>query len=528
MKKTSADSFFDSLKGRIRLASIALAILNCGIGIGAFFAFSYLLVSPAVAFATTIISIAIVTIVFGIWLSSEILRPVETLTLLARSLERSPSAALPVTTGSIETDELLTVLHRSSRQMQNLITVMDDVAAGRTETAFIPLENADRLSVSFQKLVSKVTDSITAKRELDELTNAVTALSIEAAQARQMHLDLDFRSQNERLKAIAEALKFLASSLMRSTQEAKLSSTRAADLITEARGAINDALERREMRAAGIFSSVSSNAAVKLREAITQLSGCFDSGKFNGLFTANGTVKTHQPDRLAGLKNRVSEVSRKLRKFRDRSAEMPAFARSAHEMARRANLIALNTTIQDSEIVGGAVEIIVDELSLLSERSNTLSGELSSFYESLSAEIADLENILAAANDELGDAMRELTAEATFREDAEELFHQIHAIVRRIDAASFEAVEEAQKLLSAVELLSDFDAEQSLIRGADVTLQKAIGILADMRQQIAATPSSDSINGSFVSERKFLNGHATAHSEEQRDLMPLSEGSDIT
>ncbi|MCV4683992.1 hypothetical protein OFB94_30370, partial [Escherichia coli] len=64
--------------------------------------------------------------------------------------------------------------------------------------------------------MSKVTDSITAKKELDDLLAAISALSIEAAQARQMHLDLEFRTTNERIKGIGDVLKFLAVSLQQS------------------------------------------------------------------------------------------------------------------------------------------------------------------------------------------------------------------------------------------------------------------------------------------------------------------------
>ncbi|MER3430029.1 MAG: hypothetical protein C4324_03105 [Blastocatellia bacterium] len=510
-KKTPADSFFNSLKGRIRLASIALAILNCAIGLGSYLAFSSMLISPATAIASSIFAMAILTIAFGLWLSTEIIRPVETLTLLARSLERSPSAALPSTTGSAETDELLNVLQRSSRQMQNLINLMDDVAAGRTETAFIPLENADRLSVSFQKLVSKVTDSITAKHELDELTNAVAALSIEAAEARQMHLDLNFRATNAKLAVIAEALEFLASSLMRAIQEAKLSGSRVSDSISEARGLINEALARREMRAAGIGSALGSSAAIKLRASVAQLSEIFDSENQNEVFVTSDSTNLLLSNRLASLKNRVQEVSRKIRKFRDRSADLPVFARSASEMARRANLIALNTTIQDSEIAASAVEIIVDELSLLSDRSSKLSAELSSLYESLSAEIADLENVLTAANDALADTIRKVAVESTYREDTLKSFQQIQGIFRRIDAASVEAVDEVNKLLSAVEILSDFDLEQSLIERADTNLQTATGILSEMRQQIASSPLSASVNGSVDYQKQKLERGQTSN-----------------
>jgi hypothetical protein len=142
---------------------IALAVVNGISGLGVYLALSFLSADPTVTVLATFFLLALVTLLFGWWLASDLLKPIEEVTLLARSLERSPSASLPRTTGAIETDQLLQTLHRSGQQLRNLISLMDDVAAGKVEVASMPLESSDKLSASFQKLVSKVTDSISAK-----------------------------------------------------------------------------------------------------------------------------------------------------------------------------------------------------------------------------------------------------------------------------------------------------------------------------------------------------------------------------
>ncbi|HLA95721.1 MAG TPA: hypothetical protein VK612_08370, partial [Pyrinomonadaceae bacterium] len=195
MARQSTDSILNSLKGRIWLAVSALAILNCVCGLGAYLAVSFLVTDPFLTIFITFFVLAFTTMVFGWWLSNEVTRPIEAVTLLAKSLERSPSATLPRTTGSTETDELLKTLHRNSQQLQNLISLMDDVAAGKTDVATTPLENADRLSSAFQKLVSRVTDSITAKQELDELRTAVERISTDVAGVRNGNLEITIRSE---------------------------------------------------------------------------------------------------------------------------------------------------------------------------------------------------------------------------------------------------------------------------------------------------------------------------------------------
>src|SRR5687768_10021812 len=215
----TSHSITNSLKGRIWIAAVGLAAVNAVFGLGAYLAVSFLGASPAISIFITVSLLAFVTIVFGWWLSNDIARPIETVTLIARSLERSPSATLPRTTGSIETDEILVTLHRSGKQLQNLISIMDDVASGKTEATSMPLETSDKLSASFQRLVSKVTDSISAKKDLDQLQSAVTAISSEISGVRNGRLDLNIRSEQPRTKEIANALRYLTNRLATLTRQ---------------------------------------------------------------------------------------------------------------------------------------------------------------------------------------------------------------------------------------------------------------------------------------------------------------------
>ena len=128
-----------------------------------------------------IVSSSLMTVLFAWWVSNALMAPIEKLTLLAKGIERSPGMTLPKTTGSFETDELLNTISRTSQQLVNFIALMDDVTAGKTDAALNPLEHSDRISASFQKLVSKVTDSIDAKKELDELQFAVQQISSEVS-----------------------------------------------------------------------------------------------------------------------------------------------------------------------------------------------------------------------------------------------------------------------------------------------------------------------------------------------------------
>ena len=151
---SSTDTILNSIKGRIWLAAGALAAVECFGGLGVYVAMTFLGAESIVSVFVGLFFLAFVTIVAGWWLANDVLRPIDSLTLIAKSLERSPNATLPRTTGSRETDELLGTLHRNGRQIQNLILMMDDVAAGRADSVNASLESTDKLGASFQKLLT--------------------------------------------------------------------------------------------------------------------------------------------------------------------------------------------------------------------------------------------------------------------------------------------------------------------------------------------------------------------------------------
>ena len=208
MAEQPKDFMLNTLKGKVWLAVISLAIINCVVSTIAFIATSFLTSDYFIPALATVASSAATTIVFAWWMSNAFMRPIDKLTLLAKGIERSPGMSLPKTTGSFETDELLHTISRTSHQLVNFIDLMDDVTAGKTDAAINPLEHSDRISASFQKLVAKVTDSIDAKKELDELQYAVCQISSEVAGIQRNEL-INIRSDFAVTRPISDALRSL-------------------------------------------------------------------------------------------------------------------------------------------------------------------------------------------------------------------------------------------------------------------------------------------------------------------------------
>ncbi len=405
MATQSTDFLLNSLKGKIWLAVSGLAVLNCIVGVGVYFVTSNFLSDSFLPVLIPFMFVAFIMMVFGWWLSNEILRPIEKLSLLAKSLERSPIASMPKTTGSNETDELLATLHRNSNQLQNLINMMDSVANGKTDIALTPLQSSDRLGVAFQRLVAKVTDSIDAKHELNDLHAALDSLRSGLSDVREGDLTVMLNTNSAPVKEFAETINFLShrlnllvTNIGRHTSEARIAAA-------DAQRTIGDVLDQHESRSARINRLASSfreypNSLQSIAEELGTV-----------VTTINKTqaaAKGSEPQRenlnaVNSLRKQINEAVKRLRKLSDHSTRIEQAAKTAEDLSRRSNLISLNASVQRSEIVNGDTRgsSVIDEIDFLSVRAEGINREISEINKTLRAEI---DSAMACLNDAVSEA----------------------------------------------------------------------------------------------------------------------------
>lgn len=395
MAKESTEFVLNSLRGRILVAVGALVVFNCFCGLLSYLAVSFVSAEPLYAIIACVAAMVAATAGFGWWLSSDVLRPIDAVSLLARSLERSPSVSLPKTTGASETDELLRTLHRNSQQLQNLIGLMDDVAGGKTEAAMAPLQNPDRLSVSFQKLVSKVTESIKAKQQLDAIQSSVNRLKADVAGVRNGNLSVEFRGDMWQVGEIAEAFKYLLGRTNELIIHASSGSAAARAAAEDIRKSIRKVIESEESNATRLKKVAEAltctperqqQLADELETAIVATSASFD---------AVNAAPEGRAAAISSLRRHLADSKKRLEKLRAHAALIPQTARSAQELGRRSNLVALNTSVQ---AVGnnGSTALLADEIASLSERAHSVGKEIIVVNDSLSADLIQLEASFAS------------------------------------------------------------------------------------------------------------------------------------
>ncbi len=238
----------NTLKGKVLLATSVLAFFICTFGLISYLVVSLLVNDAFYGVFIPFLFLGITVMVFGGWLSNEVVNPIEKITLLAKSLERGASTSLPKTTGSYETDQLLQTLHRNSQQTQKLITLMDKVASGELDVALTPLQDSDRLTASFQKLLAKFSESIHAKEDLTKLQNELGEIKREISTVRNGNFDVKINSDFFQTKEISETFKYLIEHLNAVISQLKADSTETQASASNVGKAIDSIVQKDENR----------------------------------------------------------------------------------------------------------------------------------------------------------------------------------------------------------------------------------------------------------------------------------------
>lgn len=399
MARRTAGSLLNSLKSKIWLATSALAFFVSSFGL-----VSYLLVSFLVDdnFYTVVIIFlfsAFAIMVFGWWLSNEVVSPIEKVSLLAKSLERGFSTSLPKTSGSTETDELLETLHRNNQQMQNLIGLMDKVAGGEMDIALTPLQNSDRLTGAFQKLLSRVSDSIHAKQELEQLETALAQIKEEVAFVRKGNFDVEIDSDFPKTKEISETFKYLLQNLGDLVAQVRTDSSEARNSAIETRKIIQTAIQRdeskiQEMNQAKLTLKQIPQSVHKISE---ELGGSALSANQSIEKARKGTRAAQENLNAVGaLRKQIQEAVKRIGRLNERSQEITQVSRSVEDLARRINMIALNASIRADELgdAGRGFAVVAEEVEQLAGRAENTNKQIHALNKTISLEITQVEQSL--------------------------------------------------------------------------------------------------------------------------------------
>ncbi|MEP6901161.1 MAG: methyl-accepting chemotaxis protein [Actinomycetota bacterium] len=450
MARYTPNSLLNSLKGKIWLATSALAFFICTFGLISYLIVSFVVNDTFYAVFVPFLFLAFTVMVFGWWLSNEVVSPIEKVSLLAKSLERSASTLLPKTSGSIETDELLETLHRNSLQMQKLVTLMDEVAAGNTDVALTPLQNSDRLTAAFQKLLAKVADSIDAKQKLESLQNSVGQMTEEISRVRKFNLDALVATDFKETKEISETLKFLLNHLNGVVTQVRNDSGQTQTSATAIRKMLqslilHDEVRIQEMNQAAITLKQIPNSVLKISE---NFSGALHAANQSIEKARKGTQTAQENvNAVASLRKQLQEAMSRIGRLNERSQEIGKIAKTVEDLAHRTNTIALNAAIQAGELgeQGRGFSVVAEEINRLAGRAENTNKQISVLNKSISADLNEVERTLQSSVQEAANLSTFAVETGSSLSELEKHITQILNLQGQLTADSSEQSAETEK-----------------------------------------------------------------------------------
>lgn len=491
MARSSANTLINSLRGKIWLATSALAFFICTFGL-----ISYLLVSFVVndifyAVFVPFLLLGFCVMVFGWWLSNEVVSPIEKVSLLAKSLERGSPISLPKTSGSSETDELLQTLHRNNRQLQNLVGLMDKVADGDVNVVLTPLESSDRLSDSFQKLLTKVSESISAKKELSALQAAIRQINEEIVSVTGGNLDVQIKTEHPQTRAIVETFRYLLGELNVIIGGIREDSAKAGNAAAEVRTVLQNIVRLKEERLNELNQakftlkqlpgSISKISADLSQSAVSANQSIEKAGK--GTLVAQENLNA-----VNNLRRRIHEAVKRAGKLNERSGEINAVAKAVADLAQRTNIIALNASVQISETdrSENKFNVIAEEVKRIAVRAGETNKEITTFSKTFLAEIGQVENTLEEIVGEVASLSKFAIETGNTLDELERYIGQFLILQNQLSSDSGEQSVETEKAFDVfIASIADAETVVGQLKQSETNLMQFTGTIENMQNAVA-------------------------------------------
>lgn len=504
MAKISPNSLSYSLKGKIWIATTVLAFFLTTIGLVSNLVVSYLVTDSLYVGVFQFLFLAVIVVIFGWWLSNEIGNPIERVLLVAKSLERGVSTSLPKNSGSSETDELLQSLHRVSQQVQKLVNSMDEAARGNLNVALTTDSTSDRVTVSFHKILAKVSESIGAKNELEKIKAEIGQVSGQLKAVRENNLDTTVRSETPELKEISETINYLIEQLGEVSSKSRGLAAQTHEVAQDMQGTIENLQEQserriQEMNQASLALKQVPQVAKKIHEELSQSAS---AATLSAEKAQSGNQKAQaNMTAVNQLRKKVQESIKRIQKLNEHSSEIGKVAKTAEDLAHRTSMVALNASVQAIELgeEGRGIVVVSEEVERLAERANTMNKNISALNKSVQSEIGKVESSLEAAIGEVAELSRFAIETETALSELERYTAQFLKLQNKILSYSSEQNDEAEKAFQVfISSISENENAVALFKKSSSGLENIFGYMARLQNYASG----------FNTGQSFANGDA--------------------
>lgn len=383
-----------SLSSQIRLGMIALSATASVTGFTAFYGAAAVGVQSSEAAIVGFAAAALAMLVLGRFLAQKFIDPVLRLSLAAQSLDRNPSAQIDGETGSAETDDVLASLRRANRQLVSYIYMMESAAVGNTAGLAMP-DGSEKLTAAFQKVAMQVAGAVEAKQKFNELNDGLIALESEVSKIRPQGPAGELRCTAGQTESIAAAINGMIRSFEDSLRDAHARLNESEPILVSAILNLRNGIQTGDLSTQNVSRAVTilKNTPDRVRLLADEFrSAQIPAERLQESFVEGSEAVKDLAIRFNAIQRQHNELNRKLRKLRERSQTIAASARSVEDLSRRANLLALNTSLSADD--GSDPSMFANEFRSLSDRAQRVQKEINASNGSLEKEIDDTESIV--------------------------------------------------------------------------------------------------------------------------------------
>jgi twitching motility protein PilJ len=292
--------------------------------------------------------------------------------------------------------------------------------------------------------------------------------------------------------AIADAFNFMIEELRSIISQVQTTTREVDSSATRVQTATEDLVTRSEMQSAQlaeVSSSIEQMVASvqKIAESVTISAKVADNALENAR-RGTGAVQTNI-SAMNRLRDHAGETAARIRKLGERSEEITSIVKLIDDVARRANILALNATIQASAAgeKGRGFVVVAREVERLAERSMDATRAITALTQAIQGETSEA---VAA----IEDTLREVSI-------GERIASEVAGAVAEIETVSNRLSE-----LSHVVL----EASQQQAEGSE-SIHRAIGEIARIAEQTAAgmRQSASTVTSLAVSARELRTSLAS-------------------
>lgn len=498
-----------SIKGKIWLATTALAFFVGTFGTISYLIISYLVNDSFYAVSVPFLILMMTVVVFGWWISNEVSNPIERVLLLSKSLERGVSSTLPKSSGASETDQLLESLHRISQQGPKLLKAMDEVAQGNFNISIIPSSNSDRVTATFQKLLSKVSESIQAKHDLEILQTAVRRVAEEIEPLKRYNLNVSASPENPDTEELALTFNNVVEQLSELIAHVKNASSQTHSTSGEVQKSLQTIIEQDEARIHKMnqASIVFKQVPQMVQQISEELSQSVFSANQSIEKARNGTsIAEANLNAVAQLRRQINESIKRMQKLNECSQEVGKVAKTVEDLAQRTSMVALNASIQAAEMneQGRSFAVVSEEVERLAERANATNKNISALNKAIQSEIGKVESSLDATVSEAANLSKFAIETGNSIGELERYIGQFLHLQEKIAAYTLSHTENTEIAFETfVRSISETENSVRTLKESTKRVERIKGKMSDLEDSVSHFSLTSSIDETEAPENSF-------------------------